>query len=140
VTGDKALKSATLWLWGGFLYYVIELLWRGHSHPAMFAVGGLCFLLIGGINNRVPWGLGFLWQALGGGAIITATELISGLILNVWVGLGVWDYSQMPFNVMGQICLPYSLLWILISAFAIWLDDNLRWKLFNEQKPQYKLI
>ena len=32
---------------GGIAYVVIELLWRGYSHWSMFALGGLCFLLIG---------------------------------------------------------------------------------------------
>jgi uncharacterized membrane protein len=137
---NKALKSATMCIWGGFLYYAIELLWRGHSHPAMFAVGGVCFLLVGGINDRVPWELGFIWQALIGGAIITATELASGLILNKWLGLGIWDYSRMPFNFMGQICLPYSAAWVGLAAFAVWLDDYLRFKLFGDDRPHYKLF
>ena len=137
---SRALRAATLWIWGGVVYYLIEMLWRGFSHPSMYVVGGCCFLLIGGINNFLPWTLGLVQQSVIGAAVITVAELISGLLLNVWAGLGVWDYSQMPFNVMGQICLPYSLLWVLVSAFAILLDDNLRWKLFAEQKPQYKLI
>ena len=137
---SRALRAATLWLWGGAVYYLIEVAWRGYSHPSMFVVGGFCFLVIGAVNNIFPWALGLVWQSVIGAAVITAAELTSGLVLNVWAGLGIWDYSQMPFNFMGQICLPYGLLWILISAFAIWLDDYLRWRLFSEQKPQYKLI
>ncbi|GHU95037.1 hypothetical protein FACS1894208_07160 [Clostridia bacterium] len=137
---SKTLRAVTLWLWGGFVYYLIEVLWRGYSDPSMFVVGGFCFLVVGAINNFFPWALGFVWQSVIGAAVITAAELISGVALNVWAGLGIWDYSQMPFNFMGQICLPYSLLWVPVSAFAIWLDDYLRWKLFSEQKPQYKLI
>lgn len=137
---DRALKAITLWLWGGFIYYAIELAWRGYSHPAMFAVGGLCFLIIGGINNVISWDLGFIWQALLGGAIITAVELTSGLVLNVWLGLGIWDYSALPLNFLGQICLPFSAAWVLLSGFAIWLDDYLRWRIFGEKKPEYKLF
>jgi len=140
VATDKLLKAGTLWLWGGFIYYAIEMVWRGHSHPAMFAVGGLCLLIVGGINNHIPWGLAFLWQALLGGAVITAAELASGLILNKWLGLGIWDYSQAPFNFAGQICLPFSAAWVFLAAFAIWLDDYLRYKLFAEEKPHYKFL
>ncbi|MDR2044158.1 MAG: putative ABC transporter permease [Clostridium sp.] len=137
---SRAIRTATLWLWGGFLYYAIEVVWRGYSHPAMFAVGGICFLLIGGINNWFPWTMGLVWQALIGAAAVTATELASGILLNRWLGLGIWDYSRMPLNFLGQICLPFSAAWAALSLFGIWLDDYLRWKLYGEQKPQYKLI
>lgn len=137
---DKVLKSTTLWLWGGFLYFSIEILWRGYSHPSMFFVGGLCFYLVGEINNVFPWSLGLLWQSLMGAAIITATELISGLILNVWLGLGVWDYSDLPLNFLGQICLPFSVMWIALAGVAICFDDYLRWRLFGEDKPHYKFF
>ncbi len=136
----RVLKTTTLWLWGGFLYYLIEVLWRGYSHPSMFVVGGICFLLIGGINNVLPWELGFLWQALIGAAAITMVEFVSGCILNLWLGLDVWDYSNLPLNLLGQICLPFCGLWILISAFGIWLDDWLRYKLFGGEKPHYKIL
>jgi uncharacterized membrane protein len=137
---NRFLKTATLWLWGGFVYYVVELLWRGHSYTSMFGVGGLCFLAVGAINNHIPWGLAFVWQALIGAAAITAVEFASGCVLNLWLGLGIWDYSQMPLNFMGQICLPFSVAWVGIAAFAVWLDDYLRWKLFAEDKPHYKLV
>ncbi len=136
----RVLKTTTLWLWGGFLYYLIEVLWRGYSHPSMFVVGGICFLLIGGINNVLPWELGFLWQALIGAAAITMVEFVSGCILNLWLGLDVWDYSNLPLNLLGQICLPFCGLWVLISAFGIWLDDWLRYKLFGGEKPHYKIL
>jgi uncharacterized membrane protein len=122
------------------LYYAIEVIWRGRSHPSMFAAGGFCFLIIGGINNAFPWSMSLTWQALIGAAAATAVEFAAGMILNVWLGLGIWDYSRLPLNVMGQICLPYSLAWIALSAFAVWLDDYLRWKLYGERKPEYKLI
>jgi len=137
---SKFLRMTTLWLWGGFIYYVIEILWRGYSHPSMFVVGGLCFLLLGGINYYLPWRMGLVYQALLGGVIITAAEFISGLILNIWLGLNIWDYSDAPLNLMGQICLPYVFAWIGLSVVGIYLDDYLRWKLYGEQKPKYYIL
>jgi hypothetical protein len=137
---SRLLRLTTLWLWGGFLYYCIEIAWRGSSHPAMFIVGGCCFILLGGINNWFPWTLGLVWQALIGAAAVTLMELVSGLIINRWLGWGVWDYNDMPFNVAGQICLLYSLLWILLSLIGILLDDYFRWRLFDEKKPRYTLF
>ena len=130
----------TLWLWGGFIFYGIELLWRGYSYPSMFVVGGLCFLIIGGINNYLPWSIGLVRQAIIGGGAVTIIELISGLILNIWLGLGIWDYSHLPFNLLGQICLTYSLIWVILSVVGIFLDDYLRWKLYGEQRPEYTLL
>jgi len=130
----------TLWLWGGFVFYCIELLWRGYSYPSMFVVGGVCFLIIGGINNYLPWSIGLVWQSLIGGAAVTVIELASGIVLNIWLGLGIWDYSHLPFNILGQICLLYSLIWVVLSTVGIFLDDYLRWKLYGEQRPKYTLI
>ncbi|MCL2856822.1 MAG: putative ABC transporter permease [Oscillospiraceae bacterium] len=137
---SKFLRLMTLWLWGGFVFYCIELLWRGYSYPSMFVVGGACFLIIGGINNYLPWSVGLVWQALIGGVAVTAVEFVSGIFLNIWLGLGIWDYSHLPFNLLGQICLLYSLIWVALSVVGIFLDDYLRWKLYGEQRPKYVLI
>jgi len=106
----------------------------------MFIAGGICLVLIGGLNNYLPWNLGIVYQALIGAVIITIVEFIFGLIVNVWLGLSVWNYNELPFNLMGQISLPFTLLWIPIAAVAVLLDDYLRWKLYGEQKPQYTLF
>lgn len=136
----KIIKPAVLFGIGGILYVLIELVARGRSHWTMALLGGLCFLLIGAINEYVPWSLGIIWQMLLGGGFITFLELIMGLWVNVRFGWAVWDYSNMPLNLWGQICLPYSLLWVMISLPAILLDDWLRWKLFAEEKPHYTLF
>ena len=132
--------TMTMWLWGGFVYYCVELTYRGYSHPSMFAVGGICFLLLGRINIFLPWSMGLVWQALIGAGIITTVEFFAGLIINIWLGLGVWDYSDLPLNLFGQISLLYSLYWFPLAAVGIWLWDFLRWKLYGEQQPQYSLF
>lgn len=71
----------------------VELLWRGHSHWTMAAVGGFCFVLIGGLNNYLPWEMPVWKQAVCGSALVTAVELVAGIILNLYLGLGIWDYS-----------------------------------------------
>ena len=60
-------------------------------------------MVIGLINEVFPWDFGLLWQSLIGSVIITACEFITGVIVNIWLGLGVWDYSTLPFNILGQI-------------------------------------
>jgi uncharacterized membrane protein len=106
----------------------------------MFILGGVCFVIIGGINNWFPWSLGLLLQSLIGAVAVTFAELVSGIILNIWLGLGVWNYSALPLNLWGQICLLYALLWVPLAAFGVVLDDFLRWVLFDELQPRYKLL
>lgn len=130
-------KEIILWLIGGLLYIGIELMWRGYSHWTMFVLGGICFVFLGRINELIPWDMPLWMQVLIGTAIITAMEFIAGCIVNLWLGWKVWDYSNVPFNVLGQICLPYILLWIPVSLAGIVSDDYLRHWLFKEEKPHY---
>lgn len=134
---EASMKRFILFVVGGAIYIVIEMLWRGYTHWAMFFVGGLCFLLVGEINEFIPWEMAFWKQMIIGGAIITGVELVSGIILNLVLKWNVWDYSKMPLNFLGQICLPFTLAWIGLSAVAIVLDDYLRYLWFDEEYPHY---
>ena len=107
------VNFAIFFLFGGTAYVVLELLWRGRSHVSMFIVGGLAFVLLDSIFMRHQMSLPI--KCLTGTAIITALEFTAGYIVNIRMGLGVWDYSQMPLNLYGQICLPYSLLWAALT-------------------------
>ena len=92
----------------------LELLWRGWSHSSMFLAGGSCFLLLGQLSrSRMKLPL----RALAGAGIITAVELLTGIIANR--DYSVWDYRNMPMNYRGQICLPFCLLWVPISLFGM---------------------
>ncbi len=134
------LKMPILIATGGAVYAAIELLWRGHTHWTMFIVGGFCFLLIGLLNELYRWDMALISQMLISALLITAVEYISGVIINVWLGWGIWDYSHMPYNLHGQICLLYSNLWFVLSAVGIVLDDWLRYWLFGEERPRYKVL
>lgn len=136
---SKILKYATLFLIGGLMYYALEVIFRGFSFPAMFVCGGLCFILCGVINEKnrcMPLILQMLVASIG----ITAIEFVFGLVLNVWLGLGMWDYSNMPLNILGQICPQFTLLWFFLSAVGIVLDDFIRWMFFDEEFPHYHLL
>ena len=103
----------------------------------MFLVGGICFLLIGGLNNWLPWEMSLLKQMAIAAMLVTVVEFISGCIINLWLGWNVWNYSNMPFNILGQICLPFTVLWFFMAFAAILLDDCLRWLWFEERFPEY---
>lgn len=134
------IKYAILLCVGGLIYCGIELLFRGHTHPTMFFVGGLCFVCVGLINNIISWKMPMIIQMLIGAVIITTIEFVSGCIINLWWGLDVWSYADMPYNLLGQICLPFAGLWFLLALPAIVLDDYLRYWLFSEEQPVYNTL
>ena len=118
----KFLKNTALFLLGGFGYVGLELLWRGRSHISMFLSGGVCFLLLGKLN-RVRPRLPLLLRGAVGAVVITSVELAAGLLANR--DYAVWDYRAMPMNFHGQVCLPFSLLWIPLSLGAMALHGFL---------------
>ncbi len=134
-----SLKYAFLFWFGGATYVALEILWRGYSHWSMLLLAGILFIIIGLLNEIWSWNLKFRYQVLISTAIATTLELFTGLIVNICLGWNIWDYSNIPLNFLGQICLPYTFLWIALSAVAIILDDVLRWKFFGEEKPHYTL-
>lgn len=136
----SVLKYLFLFSFGGIIYVIIEMLWRGYSHWSMFILGGACFLLLGLINEKYTRDIPLILQMLFGTFIITSLEFIAGCILNLWLGLNVWDYYDLPFNILGQICLPYMFLWFLLSPVCILVDDYMRYLFFGEEKPSYRLF
>ena len=129
-------RELALFVIGALIYMLIEILFRGHTHWTMGIVGGLCFVIIGLLNEGYNWEMPFWKQCLIGACVITALEFVSGIVLNVILGLGIWDYSGMPFNLFGQICLPFSIAWFFLSGVAVVLDDYIRYWFFGERKPQ----
>ncbi len=122
-------KYTVLWYLGGFLYFCLEILWRGWSHGSMFVLGGLCFLLIGLLGQQKK-PLPPVLRTLAGAGIITLGELAAGLTVNR--DYAIWDYRGLPGNFMGHICLTYCLLWIPVSLGAIVLYDLLTVLLFRK--------
>jgi len=136
----------------GFFYLAFEVLWTalsgsgaamtglpyasliGKSSLYMFPLGFLTGIILGMFNENssVRKNCNVFLQSLLGAVIITAFELISGLILNVWLGFNIWSYTVIPFNFLGQICLFASIMWFLLNPFIYWLDDMIRYFLFDE--------
>ena len=105
-------RKGLLFTLGGMGYVGLELLWRGRSHYSMFLAGGVCFLLLGKLDRKLP----LLLRAVLGAGIITMVELATGLMVNR--SYTVWDYRDRLGNFLGQVCPMYSLLWIPVAAGA----------------------
>lgn len=114
-----------VFLTGGILYSLIEMLWRGYTHWSMTIAGGTALLLIHILNQKMRE-RDILLRCLYGCLLITVVELAAGIIVNLWLGLDVWDYSGMAYNVLGQICPAFSMLWFLISFPACMVSDYAR--------------
>lgn len=112
-----------LFLFGAVGYCLIEILWRGHTHPSMAIVGGICFILIYIINKYLPDN-SCVTKAILCALVISAIEFSAGILLNIVMQLDVWDYSKIPFNLMGQICLRYSVLWFFLSFGIIHIGNS----------------
>ena len=141
----KIRKICLLFTIGGLIYTTIELVYRSimgrlPMHWSMFLLGGICFVVVGAINEYLPWDMPFCLQALIGTVFILASEFTFGCVLNLWLGLHVWDYSKLPLNLLGQICLPFAVAWYGLACVAIVLDDYLRYWLFGEEKPHYHIF
>ena len=134
-------KYSLLFYLGGSIYYFMEVAWRGgYSYLASFLMGGTVFVFLGLLNEIFKWETPLIVQMFIGTIGITLIEFITGVVVNIWLGLNQWDYSNCPLNILGQICVLYMGLWFLLSLVGIVLDDYLRYWFFDEEKPKYKLF
>ncbi len=96
-------------LCGCFLYSLIEIVSRGYTHWSMTLTGGVCLAFIYYITNETR--MNTIVKCLTGAIFITSMEFIVGCIVNLKMHWNVWDYSDMPVNLLGQICIPFSVIW-----------------------------
>ena len=107
----------------------------------MGVCGGILFWLIDSINNEISWDLDILLQGVLGSCAITLCELIVGETCLLLGKPPMWDYTNMPLNFDGVICVPFSLLWIGLSIVAILIADAINYYVFKEKPvPYYKLF
>ena len=120
----KYAKYPLLFCAGGTAYMTLEMIWRGWSHGSMFLAGGTCFLLLGKLSSLR---MNPVIRSLLGAAAITGVELTAGLLVNR--NYAVWDYRHLPLSFLGQICLPFSLLWIPVGIAGMQIYRTLDRKL-----------
>lgn len=110
-------EFSAVFLIGGAVYSMLEILWRGYTHWSMTLTGGLCFLALYALHAYAR-PLSFFVRCLLGALAVTALEFSAGCVVNLWLGWHVWDYSGAPLNLLGQICPAYTLLWFALAAAA----------------------
>ena len=140
--GDWIL-SGLMGCFVGTVYFLIEVVYKtaiGFPEGISWTMLVLA-LVIGIVMERMGANLSWrcpIWaQALFCGAAITTAEFVTGCIVNLWLGWGVWDYSNLPGNSMGQICPQFSAIWFIISGPAIVALDWIRYAVRGGEKPYY---
>lgn len=141
----KFIGKLGLFLSCGLIYCMIEILFRGWSHWSMFILAGfLGVFCIDSINNILSFDCDYLLQILISTVLTTIAEGISGIILNVWLQLNIWDYSKMTWGTFfyGQCNLIFCLGWtLIIGLFAIFYCDAYNYYILKiEPCPYYKIL
>ena len=116
----KAAEYAAVFAVGAVGYALIELFWRGRTHWTMMLTGGVCMAFI--YHTEKKYSGAARWKrCLADTEMISLCELTVGFFVNILLDWHVWDYSSLPFNIFGQICPLYALLWFLLCLPATYL-------------------
>jgi len=131
-TGEKMFSKLGIYLYvfliGATLYSTIEVVFRGYTHWTMTLTGGVIFTLIYLMNKYIKT-RSLTIRCLISCSIITAIEFVVGVIVNIIFKMNVWDYSNQPLNLFGQICLVFTAAWFIISVPACYLAIFIKEKL-----------
>ncbi len=128
-------KYVFIFLTGGIGYGIIEILFRGYTHWSMIITGGTAFVSLYLINKTLP-DIALLIKAFLGMIVITTLEFTVGIIVNKIFHLNVWDYTNIPGNIMGQISLQFSACWYGISLIAFIIFENIH--IITDLQKSYK--
>ena len=129
--GINAYKLCLILFIGSFAGVVVELLWCLITNGYLESRSGLVygpFNMLYGVGaavltvslfhyrNRGRW-LSFL----GGMLVGSVVEYLCSWGQETLLGSRSWDYSGMPFNLNGRICLLYSVFWGVLGV--LWIKD-----------------
>lgn len=140
----KAMLSMLLWIWGGTVYFLLEVAYKtatGHPERISWTMLVLAVILcvpVERAGSELPWECPLWLQAFICAILMTITEFVAGCVLNLWLGLDVWDYSHLPGNLFGQICPQFSALWWALCFMFIPVFDWLRYAVQGGERPHYK--
>lgn len=139
---DKIIKFIVLFSFGFFTYMLIELIYRQYTFILMGVCGGIAIVLLDQINNRISWDTDIMVQGACGSLIITFFEYVIGELFLNGVLPVMWDYSNVFLNYKGIICLPFSLIWVVLSIVAVIIADAINYYLLDDEEvvPYYKLF
>lgn len=129
--GLSIYKLLLIFFVGSFAGVVVEMLWEFARYGvvesrqglvygpfnSLYGAGAVCLtLVLWRFRNR-----GRHWSFLGGFLVGSALEYMCSWGQETLLGSRSWDYSHMPLNINGRICLTYSVFWGLLGI--VWIKD-----------------
>lgn len=138
--------NALLWMWVGGIYFFGEVIWKTSQGRAdmiswtMFLLAIILAVPLERFGAELPWKMSLLLQAVICSIAITGVEFFAGCVLNLWLDLHIWDYSNLPYNILGQICPQFMILWLFLSVVGIVMLDWMRYSVEGGERPRYTLI
>ena len=136
----RIIEYFSLWGLGGSIYYLFEIFFRGYSHISMFILGGISMMFFAFQGRTSNWREPLWKQVLRCSIFVTAGEFITGIIVNKWMGLKVWDYTDQPFQLWRQICLPFAIIFSGLYALGIVSSGYYLHYIFKEELPQFHIL
>lgn len=143
--GDRIL-SMLLWTWGGAVYFLLEVAFKtatGHPERISWTMLVLAVVLCVPVERagaELPWECPLWLQAAVCASLVTCVEFLAGCVLNLWLGMDIWDYSNLPMNLLGQVCLPFFFVWWGLCMVFIPVFDLLRFEVKGGDRPHYYMI
>lgn len=122
---------------GGIIYYTGEIIFRGFSHWSMFVLAGINMIFFVQQGWWVHWRDPLWLQVLRCIIFTLSGEFITGILVNKILHLNVWDYGRLPFNLFGQICLPFAIIFSGLCLIGIYLTSYLSYRLYGEEKAPF---
>ena len=117
-------QLTTSFLTGCVVYPLLEVAFRGYSHWTMGLTGGICFAALFLFQWTFP-DLPFWRKAMLGALTIIVLELTVGSVVNLWLGWGIWDYTNLRFHYLGQISLVFALIWYALCSIFFWVAGRI---------------
>lgn len=142
----NSVVSMLLWTWGGAVYFLLEVVYKTvTNHPeriswTMLVLAIILCIPVERAGYQLPWECPLWVQALICTTLVTIVEFLAGCVLNLWLGMDIWNYSELPLNLLGQICLPFFIVWWILCVIFIPVFDVLRYIIDGGTRPWYTLI
>lgn len=129
--GINLYKIILILFIGSFAGVVVEMLWCLARHGYIESRAGLVygpFNMLYGLGAAVLSitlyrfrNRGYWLSFLGGFAVGTVVEYACSWLQEMILGSTSWDYSKLPLNLNGRVCLLYSLFWGVLGI--LWIKD-----------------
>ena len=127
--GESLLMAAWFWYFVlySFLGFLVEVVFARITHNPkrdrkclyflplcpVYGLGVLLMLALPAARSN-SWLL-FLWAALSA----TGAEYLMDLFYDRVLGVSFWDYSHLPLNLHGRVCLLFSFFWGILGLIAV---------------------